>query len=107
MELINTKNFVVAGYKNGRFDYLGFDSNSGGYPYASGYMRDRTTDALKAISWLSEAKSCYCGIPDPKVYEIILREADISGFVEEEKEVDLIISALSETQLHMLKSKLR
>jgi hypothetical protein len=107
LETINTNTLIVAGYKNGTFEYLDFDSNSGGYPYASGHMRYRTSDMSKAVSWLGEAKSSYCGIPNPKVYEIFLKEVDIGAFVDEEKEVDSIISGLSETQLRMLKNKLR
>ena len=107
LETICTKSFVVGGINSGKFEYLAFDSNSGGYPYASGHIGTLTTDLLQAISWLDEAKSTYCGIPNPKVYEITLKEVDVSSFVDEESEIDSIISGLSETQIKMLKSKLK
>jgi hypothetical protein len=104
--LIKTNQLVVAGFIKGKLNYLGFDSNSGGYPYASSYMQSRTGELSEAVSWLPEATSSYCGIPDPKVYEIVLREVDISKFVDEEKEVEEMFSKLSEAQKKLLKAKL-
>ena len=107
---ITTATYVVAGHtlKGGdKLQFLGFDSHSGGYPWASSYIQDKTSDIMQAISWLGDAKSDFVKISNPKVYEVILREVDISAILNEEQKIDQFLNGISATQKEMLKRKLK
>jgi hypothetical protein len=101
--LIETKTYVVS---NGR-SYLGFDSNSGGYPYASRGIADTTKDISKALSWLDDAKGSYCQIPTAKVYEIVLREVDITSYTQDQDIVEQLLAGITEQQRILLKDRLK
>jgi len=101
--LIETKIYVVS---NGS-SYLGFDSNSGGYPYASNSIADTTKDVGKAVSWLDSAKGSYCQIAKAKVYEIVLRELDITSYTQDQDTVEQLLAGITEQQRAILKNKLK
>jgi hypothetical protein len=106
---ISTSVFLVAGYTRNKdnLQFLGFDAHSGGYPWASSHIADKTTDILKAVSWLDDARSDYVRMENPKVYEVLLREVDVSAIIDEEQRVEEFLKDMSDSQRKILKRKLK
>jgi hypothetical protein len=107
--IVGQKRYVVAGStRDGNTEYVGFDSASGGYPYASAVLVNTTADLAKAISWMKDAEKNLHIIKNPKVfsYEIKLSEVDTSAFEANEVIVKNMIEGLSDEQIEILKRQI-
>lgn len=104
--IIKTKTYVVGGYKNGKFETVGIDQNSGGYPYAAGFNGRRVYKVLDTSALLADAKSTYVGIVQPKVYEIVFEEISAENIIKTEKKLEDILSSLTDEEKDHLKKKL-
>jgi hypothetical protein len=70
----NSKRYVVAQHVRGRWEYLAFDSASGGYPYLSNSIREITFVLSNAVKWLKSMEKEY---PDMRIYEICLEPVEL------------------------------
>lgn len=106
---ISTSVYLVAGYVRNKdnLQFLGFDEHSSGYPWASSSIADKTKDILQAISWLDDARSDYVRMENPKVYEVLLREVDVSPIIDEEQRIEKFLKEMSNSQREILKRKLK
>jgi glyoxylate utilization-related uncharacterized protein len=107
MSVFGSKLYVVAGEVSGKTEYLNFDSASGGYPYSSTAIRDKTANLQKAVDWVEEAKKYYTSMSNPKVYEILLQETDVTGLMTDGKIVNDLLKTLTTEQKKLLKDKLK
>jgi hypothetical protein len=109
MIVVGKKTYVVVGNFNGRSSYLSFDKGSGGYPNASDYIKDVTTDLEQVDRWLKNAKKLMPEFEDPKVfsYEINLVEVDMTSFYLDDKKMQDMLDELTPDQLRMLRDKLK
>ena len=106
-EVIHTKVYIVAGTVGDRVEYLGFDSASGGYPYASAYIRDQTSDLQQAVQWLEDAEKNLPQLKNIKVYQISLHEADAVEVMRNGKVVKDLLSQLTNDQKKILQHMLK
>lgn len=90
-------------------NFLGYDSSSG-YPYAAGSISSahKFTDLEKAAQeGMSEAKSSYVRIDYPVVYEIALKEVNVSEILSKVEKIRGIFESLSEEDLRLLKGMIK
>ena len=104
---IKLDKYVVAGEVSyADLEFLGFDSASGGYPYASNWIRNVYNTSLDAWKDLPEATSDYVRMKDPKVYRIVLEEVDMMSYERDQHKVETVLNMLTKEQKQFLKEML-
>lgn len=98
--------YVVGGIsEDGKFEYLGHDYHSGGYPYpASLNSATIYKDEDEAVKHISEAEGTFGRLRDVKVYQIFLKEVEVRSPAE--YEVDEILKNISPEALAILSERL-
>lgn len=106
MESIKLNKFVVAGKVSSELEFLAFDSNSGGYPYASSTLNNIYRSPAEAFKDLPEAYSDHIRMKDPRVYRIVLEEVDVVFYDNDQKKVESVLDDLTKEQKQLLKEML-
>ncbi len=108
--MANTTYYMVAGNENAdpNSERRFYDTDSGsGYPYATPWIGEQTTDIIKAVGWLEHCKpDGYAQMCNAQVVRVEYVPVDITKIESEQVAVNSIVAGLSANQRAMLKKEL-
>lgn len=72
---IKTKVYAVVGYESNKLKYIHIDPQG---PYGGDSIH-YTKDKAEALSWLDKTERFCNEIKEPRIYELILKEAELTS----------------------------